>query len=127
MHLHITWNQSSKKLALSWFSGGSPPPPRHTQLGHRHNSASSANSRWLERCKLQAHAQQKEKELGREGGFTLLSPCLGRCFTRTHTAPYPPLPPPLPRLSDVTFTLCANLAHFRAEGGVQKKKKEKTQ
>lgn len=28
---------------------------------------------------------------------------------------------PAPPLSKVTFTLCANLTHFRAEGGVQKR------
>lgn len=75
---------SSKTLFKVGFWG---VPPSPLQLGHQHNSQSSVSDRWLERCKLQAHAQQKKKEFQREGGFTPLSPCRRRCFTREHRAP----------------------------------------
>ena len=108
VHLHSTWNKQ-QKLARRCFGGA---PSSLLQLGHEHNSASFANNRWLERCKLQAHAQQKEK---RYGGKVDLHSCLPASGVVSH-ADTQLLPP----LSEVTFTLCASLTRFRAEGGVQK-------
>lgn len=60
---------SSKNLFKVGFWGAPPSP---LQLRHQHNSPSSVCSHWLERCKLQAHAQQKQSF----GGKLDLHSCL---------------------------------------------------
>lgn len=85
---------SSKTLFKVGFWGAPPSP---LQLGHQHNSSSSVSNRWLERRKLQPHAQQKKSF----GGKVDLHPCLPAAGDVSHANTEL-----LPALKGYLYTVC---------------------